>query len=94
MRRQFVVPDYFLTDPLRDFNSCIFISSLIHSYKNDYRFIDLIQSPGIAHIVNTKVDNSKEYSLFAAVIGLWPVMAITMVSVLLSGIVIWYLVSG
>ncbi|KAL9958730.1 hypothetical protein ACROYT_G035784 [Oculina patagonica] len=61
------------------------------NYKNEYRFIDLIQSPGVAHVINTHDPNRKNNSFLAAIYGLWPILTVTMVTVYLAGIVVWYL---
>ena len=65
----------------------------IYRYKYEYSFIDLVESPGIAHIINKADDGRKQYSILGAVIGLWPIATVTMVTVYLAGVVAWALVS-
>ena len=63
-------------------------------YKNTFKFIDLIESPGIAHVINTaSYSEIGSHTLLAAVLGVWPIASVTMVTVCLAGVVIWILVS-
>lgn len=63
-------------------------------YKNTFKFVDLIESPGIAHVINTaSYTEIGSHTLLAAVLGVWPIASITMVTVCLAGVVIWVLVS-
>ncbi|CAH3119189.1 unnamed protein product, partial [Porites lobata] len=61
-------------------------------YKNTFKFIDLIESPGIAHVINTaSYTEIGSHTLLAAVLGVWPIASVTMVTVCLAGVVIWIL---
>ena len=63
-------------------------------YKNIFKFIDLIESPGIAHVINTaSYTEIGSHTLLAAILGVWPIASVTMVTVCLAGVVIWMLVS-
>ena len=63
-------------------------------YKNTFEFIDLIESPGIVHVINTaSYSEIGSHTLLAAVLGVWPIASVTMVTVCLAGVVIWILVS-
>ena len=67
---------------------------VFYRYKNTFKFIDLIESPGIAHVINTaSYTEIGSHTLLAAVLGVWPIASVTMVTVCLAGVVIWILVS-
>ena len=67
---------------------------VFYRYKNTFEFIDLIESPGIAHVINTaSYTEIGSHTLLAAVLGVWPIASVTMVTVCLAGVVIWVLVS-
>lgn len=63
------------------------------NYQNDFRFVPLISSPGVAFIVVDEPPGSSANAVFNSVLSGWPVLLLTMLMALLSGIIMWGLVS-
>lgn len=63
------------------------------NYQNDFRFMPLISSPGVAFIVVDEPPGSSANAVFNSVLSGWPVLLLTMLMALLSGIIMWGLVS-
>ena len=64
------------------------------SYQNDYRFMPLIGSPGVAFIVVDEPPGTSANAVFNSVLSGWPVLLLTLLMALLSGIIMWGLVSA
>lgn len=64
------------------------------SYKNEFKFLPLISSPGVAFIVVEEPPGTSAKAVFDSVVSGWPVLLLTILMALLSGIVMWALVSN
>ena len=62
-------------------------------YQNDYKFMPLISSPGVAFIVVDEPPGTSANAVFNSVLSGWPVLLLTLLMALLSGIIMWGLVS-
>ena len=62
-------------------------------YQNEYRFMPLISSPGVAFIVVDEPPGTSANAVFNSVLSGWPVLLLTLLMALLSGIIMWGLVS-
>ncbi|KAJ7390406.1 hypothetical protein OS493_025663 [Desmophyllum pertusum] len=58
-------------------------------YQNDYKFMPLISSPGVAFIVVDEPPGSSANAVFNSVLSGWPVLVLTFIMALLSGIIMW-----
>lgn len=63
-------------------------------YSADYRYIPLVESPGVAFIIIEKEGLSPSQRLVNEVFATWPYMIITTLLAALAGIVIWFLVGN
>ena len=63
-------------------------------YSADYRYIPLVESPGVAFIIIGKEGVSPSQRLVNEVFATWPYMVITTLLAALAGIVMWFLVSN
>lgn len=63
-------------------------------YSADYRYIPLVESPGVAFIIIEKEGLSPSQRLVNEVFATWPYMVITTLLAALAGIVIWFLVGN
>ena len=61
-------------------------------YSADYRYIPLVESPGVAFIIIEKEGLSPSQRLVNEVFATWPYMIVTTLLAALAGIVIWFLV--
>lgn len=61
------------------------------SYKNEFKFLPLISSPGVAFIVVEEPPGTSAKAVFDSVVSGWPVLVLTILMALLSGIVMWAL---
>ena len=61
-------------------------------YQNDYKFLPLISSPGVAFIVVEEPPGTSANAVFYSVLSGWPVLVLTILMALLSGIIMWGLV--
>ena len=61
-------------------------------YSADYRYIPLVESPGVAFIIIEKEGLSPSQRLVNEVFATWPYLVITTLLAALAGIVIWFLV--
>ncbi|KAL9958187.1 hypothetical protein ACROYT_G035165 [Oculina patagonica] len=59
------------------------------SYQNEYKFMPLISSPGVAFIVVDEPPGSSANAVFKSVLSGWPVLLLTLLMALLSGIIMW-----
>ena len=62
-------------------------------YQSDYKFMPLVSSPGVAFIVVDEPPGTSANAVFNSVLSGWPVFLLTLVMALLSGIIMWGLVS-
>ena len=62
-------------------------------YQNNNKFMPLIGSPGVAFIVVDDPPGTSANAVFNSVLSGWPVLVLTLLMALLSGIVMWGLVS-
>ncbi|XP_022795614.1 uncharacterized protein LOC111334188 isoform X1 [Stylophora pistillata] len=58
-------------------------------YKNEFYFLPLISSPGVAFIVVEDEPGTSAKAVFDSVVSGWPVLVLTVLMALLSGIVMW-----
>ena len=63
-------------------------------YQNEYKFMPLISSPGVAFIVVNEPPGTSAKAVFNSVLSGWPVLVLTLLMALLSGIIMWGLVSA
>ena len=61
-------------------------------YSAEYRYIPLVESPGVAFIIIEKEGFSPSQRLVNEVFATWPYLVITTLLAALAGIVIWFLV--
>lgn len=61
-------------------------------YSAEYRYIPLVESPGVAFIIIEKEGLSPSQRLVNEVFATWPYLVITTLLAALAGIVIWFLV--
>ena len=62
-------------------------------YQNEYKFMPLVSSPGVAFIVVDEPPGTSANAVFNSVLSGWPVLLLTLLMALLSGIIMWGLVS-
>ena len=62
-------------------------------YQNNNKFMPLIASPGVAFIVVDDPPGTSANVVFNSVLSGWPLLVLTLFIALLSGIVMWSLVS-
>ena len=62
-------------------------------YSAYYRYIPLVESPGVAFIIIEKEGLSPSQRLINEVFGTWPYMVITTLLAVLAGMVVWFLVN-
>ena len=62
-------------------------------YQNSHKFMPLISSPGVAFIVVNDPPGTSANAVFNSVLSGWPVLLLTLLMALLSGIIMWGLVS-
>lgn len=60
-------------------------------YQNSYKFLPLVGSPGVAFIVVNDPPGTSANAVFNSVLSGWPVLLLTMLMALLSGIIMWAL---
>jgi hypothetical protein len=63
-------------------------------YQNSFKFLSIVSSPGIAFIVVNSEPGTSARAVFDSVLGGWPVLVLTMIMALLSGMIMWALVSS
>lgn len=59
------------------------------TYQSDFKFMPLISSPGVAFIVVDEPPGTSANAVFNSVLSGWPVLLLTMLMALLSGIIMW-----
>ena len=61
-------------------------------YKTYHRYIPLVQSPGIAHIIfmDKKVEGSE--LIMTKIFETWPLIVITLLMAIIAGMIMWFLV--
>lgn len=64
------------------------------TFNNDKKFYPLFSSPGVAFIVVDAAPGTSAKAVFDSVLGGWPVLLLTLLMALLSGQVMWALVSS
>ena len=62
-------------------------------YQNEYKFMPLVSSPGVAFIVVDEPPGTSANAVFNSVLSGWPVLLLTLLMALLSGIIMWGLIS-
>ena len=62
-------------------------------YQSEYKFMPLVSSPGVAFIVVDEPPGTSANAVFKSVLSGWPVLVLTLLMALLSGIIMWALVS-
>ena len=62
-------------------------------YGVDLGYWPLVQTPGVAYVVNTDVGSSPSNALSNSLVSCWPAVLLVFVMSLLAGFVIWILVS-
>ncbi|KAK3736640.1 hypothetical protein QZH41_017028 [Actinostola sp. cb2023] len=61
-----------------------------NSYQS-FKFLSVVSSPGIAFIVVNAEPGSSARAVFNSVLGGWPILLLTMIMALLSGMIMWAL---
>ncbi|XP_048580338.1 uncharacterized protein LOC5501882 [Nematostella vectensis] len=61
------------------------------TYQNTLRFLPLVTSPGIAFVVVNDEPGTSANAVFTSVLGGWPVLVLTLIMALLSGMIMWAL---
>ncbi|EDO31036.1 predicted protein [Nematostella vectensis] len=64
------------------------------TYQNTLRFLPLVTSPGIAFVVVNDEPGTSANAVFTSVLGGWPVLVLTLIMALLSGMIMWALCLG
>lgn len=64
------------------------------TFNNDKKFYPLFSSPGVAFIVVDAEPGTSAKAVFQSVLGGWPILLLTMLMAMLSGQVMWALVSS
>lgn len=59
-----------------------------------YSYRPLIESPGVAFIINTDYNENPSNSLMTSVISTFPYLVVTVLTASIAGIIIWILVGG
>lgn len=62
-------------------------------YQNTYKFQSIVSSPGIAFYTVNSLPGTSANAVFSSVLGGWPILLLTLVMALLSGMIMWALVS-
>ena len=63
-------------------------------HLSDYVYKPLVESPGIAHVINlAEFSPANTQPLIKSIFSAWPVILLTIMTAYLSGIIIWILVS-
>ena len=63
-------------------------------YQSEYTFMPLVSSPGVAFIVVDEPPGTSANAVFNSVLSGWSVLLLTLLMALLSGIIMWGLVSA
>ena len=63
-------------------------------YQSEYKFMPLVSSPGVAFIVVEEPPGTSANAVFNSVLSGWPVLVLTLLMALLSGMIMWVLVSA
>jgi len=58
-------------------------------YQSEYTFMPLVSSPGVAFIVVDEPPGTSANAVFNSVLSGWPVLVLTLLMALLSGIIMW-----
>ena len=62
-------------------------------YHTEFGYYGLVESPGVAHVVNSDDRLSPAQAVLQSVFHTWPLLVITFVLAYLAGILIWITVS-
>ena len=62
-------------------------------FRHEFGYTGMIESPGIAYVINTKFDNKLSTSLLDSVLACWPLALIGVLLAYISGFTIWAVVS-
>ena len=54
----------------------------------------MIESPGVAFMVVGDAEGSSSQAIFDSILDGWPILVLTVVMALLSGVIMWMLVSA
>lgn len=79
-------------DTSTDFTFPVHGDSLQDSYKGGYGYVPVIESSGVAFIVNPNVSETQS-TLFASLMRYLPVLLLPVVTAYAAGIIVWILVS-
>ena len=63
-------------------------------FAKEYGYHGVVDSPGIAHVVNTKTGESIATKMFKNIIGSWPPVALAFLLTYIAGVAIWVVVSS
>ena len=64
-----------------------------NKYANSYGFKSVIESPGVAFVINNENDAEETSPVLFAVIASLPILVFTLILLCAAGITIWFLVS-
>ena len=76
-----------------DFSFPIYGLNWQRVYKSYYRYIPLVESPGIAFIVITADYVDPVWTMYKEIVATWPYVLFTVLTALVAGIIVWFLVS-
>ena len=76
-----------------DFHFPVYGFKLQDRYHHEYGYIGVVESPGIAYIVNTDTGETISKSVLMAIFGTWPLIMLCLSFAYLAGILLWVSVS-
>ena len=77
-----------------DFHFPVYGYKMQNSYQQEFGYIGLIESSGIAHIVNTDPGEKIARSVLWAVFDTWPLIMLCLLFAYVAGICLWITVSA
>ena len=61
-------------------------------FRHEFGYTGIIESPGIAYVINTKFGNEIPTSLLSSILACWPLALISVLLAYISGFTIWAVV--
>lgn len=81
-----------LIDDDTDFSFPIYGWNSLETYKTYYKYIPLVESPGIVQVAKLHQHEEGAKLIIKTVMETWPLIIITLTLALIAGIIIWFLV--
>ena len=75
-----------------DFSFPVYGYKLQDRFRHEYGYTGMIESPGIAYIINTKFGNQISTSVVHSIFACWPLALISILLAYISGFAIWAMV--